>query len=80
MPRNGRRNEDGPTYTMLNPSDRWGENSALSDLSTDRLKVICTRHGLSSSGTRESMIKDIRFYLSMEWGGDPVKGQSSQTS
>lgn len=62
-----------PQYTRLNDTSRYGEGLNLSRLSTERLKPICARHGLSQSGTKVSMINDIEYYLDLEWGGKPKK-------
>lgn len=62
-----------PQYTRLNDPSRYGENLNLNTLTLPRLKGICERHGLSQSGTKASMAQDIKYYLSLEWGGEPKK-------
>lgn len=63
----------GVTYTKIPDPSRYGENRDLSNLTAAQLKTICSRHGLSQSGTKDDMIHDIKFYLDMNWGGEPVK-------
>lgn len=59
-----------PTYTKIDDPPRVGQNKNLEALSVQELKTICGRNGLSQSGSAADMIRDIKFWLGMEWGGE----------
>lgn len=73
MPRDGVNDQSGPTYTQIKFEYPAPSRIALSRQTLDQLKVTAGKHGLAHSGTRESLARDIQFFLDLGWGAKPKK-------
>lgn len=62
-----------PTYTRLEDLGHLRPNENIDRANKPRLQQLCSLYGLSSSGTIESMRKDLRYYFALGWGGKPTK-------